>query len=162
MLQWAAHLSPQVLAGEGVAQWPFVAAPAACRNGLWPKYRRKCLRHKELENPARSARRSKEFRPPEKHLPRRTQRNDLTRQGAKRRSDLKQQSERSCHFLRAFAPSREKFRCYFGGRHAERACYFPVSDVHLRLTVGWLPFSSGWATAERMQSPDRAGTVNAT
>jgi hypothetical protein len=107
VLQWAAHLSPQVLAGEGVAQWPFVAAPAACRNGLWPKYRRKCLRHKELENPARSARRSKEFRP-RKNIYREGRKEMISRAKAQRGGRILSNSPNG-HVI-SFAPLRLRVR----------------------------------------------------
>ena len=52
-----------MLAGQRVARWAFVGARAAGRKGAWPKSRRKCLRHKELEKVGGLARWSKEFRP---------------------------------------------------------------------------------------------------
>jgi hypothetical protein len=66
LLNNTARLSPQVLAGEGVAQRPFVRTPAADRNGARPKSRRNCLRRKELEKASGLARREKEFLPRKK------------------------------------------------------------------------------------------------
>jgi hypothetical protein len=53
LLHWAAHLSPQVLARQGVAQWAFIVMPAAARAEGRPKYRRNCLCRKELEKVGR-------------------------------------------------------------------------------------------------------------
>jgi len=66
LLQETARFAPQVLAGQGVAQWPFVAAPAARRDGGRPKSRRNCLCRKELEKVSRIGAVEQEFRPPQK------------------------------------------------------------------------------------------------